>query len=51
MTEHQARFDWILDMYNQGHEPLQNWLATHLLALIQALEAELDTRGLDGDQA
>jgi hypothetical protein len=40
----QNEFDDLLDKYNQGHEPLENWITTDLVKLIDAIDAELQNR-------
>lgn len=40
----QDEFDELLGKYNSGIEPLENWVTTDLVKLIDAADAELQNR-------
>ena len=40
----QESFDSILDRYNSGVEPLENWLTADIVNAIRLLDAELQAR-------
>jgi hypothetical protein len=43
MSEQVTFYD-LIDKYNQGIEPLENWTTVDLVALIDAVDAELQRR-------
>lgn len=50
LPEHQHVFDRVLEQYNEGIEPLENWDTADLVALGHAIDAELQARA-DMEQA
>lgn len=44
MNDSQEKFDLILEKYNSGIEPLQNWTTEDLIALQAAVDGELMDR-------
>lgn len=44
MSIHQYTFDNLLDAYNQGNEPLENWQTDDLIKLLDAIDRELQNR-------
>lgn len=50
LPEHQHVFDRVLEHYNEGIEPLENWDTADLVALGHAIDAELQARA-DMEQA
>lgn len=43
MNEQLTFYD-LIDKYNTGTEPLENWITADLVALIDAVDAELQNR-------
>ena len=44
MNEAQQTFDELMDKYNSGIEPLENWTTTDIVKLIDAADTELQNR-------
>lgn len=44
MNSAQAAFDALMDKYNSGIEPLENWTTADIVALIDAADTELQNR-------
>lgn len=44
MSDPQEVFYSLMDKYNSGVEPLQNWTTVDIVALIDAADAELQNR-------
>lgn len=44
LPAHQQAFDKLLDFYNSGTEPLDNWNTSDLVKLMTAVDAELQER-------
>lgn len=44
MNEAQQTFDELMDKYNSGIEPLENWTTVDIVKLIDAADTELQNR-------
>lgn len=50
MNAHQDTFDSLLDSYNAGNEPLENWRTEDLIKLLDAIDRELQNRNQEPAQ-
>ena len=45
LPQWQFTFDSLLQQYNSGHEPLENWTTEDLVKLLDSIDRELQSRG------